>query len=97
MTDKPENQNDFTITGEEAVALEYDPSRPDLPRVTAKAKGEPAAELIRLAIEHQIPIRYDPDLVQVLSALDVGQEIPEDVYMVVAEILAFIYWVNQEY
>jgi flagellar biosynthesis protein len=79
------------------VALAYDPTKGGLPTLTAKGRGEAAEELIRLALEHGIPIRYDPDLVQVLSRLDVGRDIPEDVYLVVAELLAFIYWVNQEY
>ena len=88
---------DFVITGEDAVALVYDPTKDALPSVTAKGHGELAEELIRLAVEHGIPIKYDPDLVQVLGALDVGQDIPEEVYLVVAELLAFIYQVNQEF
>jgi len=85
------------ITGEEAVALAYDPAGGGLPLVTAKGRGELARELIRLAVENNIPIKYDPDLIQVLSTLDIGQAIPEEVYVAVAEILAFIYWVNQNF
>ena len=85
------------IQADQAVALAYDPWKTDLPRVTASAEGELAGELVRLAAEHGIPIRYDPDLVQVLSKLELGDAIPEEVFVVVAEILAFIYRVNQEY
>ncbi|MEW6266659.1 MAG: EscU/YscU/HrcU family type III secretion system export apparatus switch protein [Thermodesulfobacteriota bacterium] len=85
------------VTAEQAVALSYDRAAGGLPRVTAKGQGRLAAELVRLALEHNIPVKYDPDLVQVLAKLDVGDDIPEEVYLVVAEVLAFIYWVNQEF
>jgi flagellar biosynthesis protein len=91
---KRDQDDQFTPAGDEAVALAYDPADRDLPKVTAKGRGEMAAELIRLALEHHIPIKYDPDLVQVLSRLEEGQDLPEEVYLVVAEILAFVYWVN---
>ena len=91
-----ETEPEKVITADQAVALAYDPKKTDLPRVTASGEGELARELVRLALEHHIPIRYDPDLVQVLSKLDLGEAIPEEVFVVVAEILAFIYWVNQE-
>ena len=79
------------------MALKYDPAAGDLPRVTARGEGELAEELVRLALEHNIPIKYDPDLVQMLSHLDEGQAIPEEAFVLVAELLAFIYLVNQEY
>ena len=85
------------LTAREAVAVAYDPTAPDLPRVAAKGRGELAEELVRLALQHHIPIKYDPDLVQVLSRLDEGEALPEELYLVAAELLAFIYWVNQEY
>lgn len=97
MDDGQRSKNETVAAGQEAVALAYDPASGDLPRVTAKASGDLARELIRLALEHQIPIKYDPDLIQVLSTLDIGQAIPEEIYLIVAEVLAFIYWVNQEY
>ncbi len=95
--DKKKEREKITITGEEAIALAYDPAAIELPKVIAKGRGTLAEELIRLAVEHNIPIKYDPDLVQVLSKLDIDDQIPEEVYVVVAEIMAFIYWVNHEY
>lgn len=88
---------EFIITGNQAAAVSYDPEKGGIPVVTARGSGEMAKELIRLALEHNIPIKYDPDLVQVLSKLDAGERIPEDVFLVVAELLAFVYWVNKEY
>jgi flagellar biosynthesis protein len=83
-------------TGSEAVALSFDPTRDRAPKIAAKGEGDLAEEIIRLALEHGIPIKYDPDLLQVLSKLDVGKTVPEEAFLVVAELLAFIYWVNQE-
>ena len=102
MTDSKKDKKDtpdeeiITPEGSEAVALSFDPTRDRAPKVAAKGEGDLAEEIIRLALEHGIPIRYDPDLLQVLSKLDVGQAIPEEAFLVVAELLAFIYWVNQE-
>jgi flagellar biosynthesis protein len=65
--------------------------------VTAKGSGRVAEKIIALAKEHGIPIQEDPALIQVLSQLDFYEEIPPLVYGVVAEILAFIYSLNQKH
>lgn len=78
-----------------AVALRYAPPADRAPRVLAKAQGEIAERLIALAKEHGVPIHRDPNLVQVLAALDLEQEIPPALYLVIAEILAFLYAANE--
>ena len=80
-----------------AVALNYDPSKGEAPRVTAKGRGLVAEKIVELAKQNDIPIQEDPDLVEVLSQIDLEQEIPSSVYKVVAELLAFIYEMNGEY
>ena len=80
-----------------AVSLRYDPSKYDAPRVTAKGQGAIAERIISLAKENNIPIKEDPDLVEVLSQIDINQEIPPSVYQVVAELLAFVYHLNNAY
>lgn len=80
-----------------AVSLRYDAARSQAPKVTAKGQGLIAERIIELAREHNIPIKEDPDLVQVLSQIDLNQEIPPHIYQVVAELLAFVYKMNQEY
>ncbi len=65
--------------------------------MTAKGSGYIAEKIIQLAKEHHVPIEEDPDLVQVLSQLELEQEIPPSVYKVVAEILAFVYSVNDRH
>jgi flagellar biosynthesis protein len=79
----------------EAVALKYLPGQDRAPRVTAKGAGSIAQKIIDLAKEHGVPIKEDPALVEVLAQLDFYQEIPPSVYVVVAEILAFVYSMNQ--
>ncbi|HQA07089.1 MAG TPA: EscU/YscU/HrcU family type III secretion system export apparatus switch protein [Syntrophomonadaceae bacterium] len=80
-----------------AVALGYDPERDEAPRVLAKGSGIIAENIRRLAQEHGIPIHEDQLLTDYLMALDLYQEIPPEVYPVVAEILAFIYRMNQKF
>jgi flagellar biosynthesis protein len=79
-----------------AVALDYDPDQQQAPMVVASGRGSLAEEIIRLAKEHGVPVRQDPDLVEVLSKLDIGETIPPELYVVVAEVLAFVYKVNAE-
>jgi flagellar biosynthesis protein len=79
-----------------AVALRYTPGEDDAPRVAAKGSGHVAEKILALAREHGVPIRQDRNLVQVLSRLDLEQEIPPSVYRAVAEILAFVYRLSVE-
>ena len=77
-----------------AVALKYNRQKDGAPKVIAKGKGLVAQKIIDLAKEHDIPIKDDPDLIEVLSSLDIDQEIPSEIYVAVAELLAFVYSAN---
>ena len=77
-----------------ALALRYRSELDQAPKIVAKGEGQIAQRIIALAKEHQIYIHQDPDLNQVLSQLDLNQEIPPHLYAVVAEILAFVYSLN---
>lgn len=77
-----------------AVALKYERSKDRAPRVTAKGARKIAERIIELAKEKGIPITEDPDLVGALMKLDLEEQIPEELYRVVAEILAFAYRLN---
>jgi flagellar biosynthesis protein len=79
-----------------AAALRYRPEKDAAPRLTAKGSGAIAEKIIALAREHGIPIQEDPALIQVLAGLDLNQEIPPTVYLVVAEILAFVYSLSRK-
>ncbi len=74
---------------ERAVALKY--TGTGAPQVAASGQGLVAERILALAEEAGIPIRRDPALAAALSTLDLGTEIPEELYMAVAEVLAWAY------
>jgi len=77
-----------------AAAIKYDGKRDTAPKVTAKGKGLVAEKIIALARKHDVPIKSDPALVQILSKLEIDAHIPVELYRAVAEILAFVYALN---
>ncbi len=81
----------------EVVALKYNSKEEKAPKVVAKGKGYVADKILEIARQHNILVREDPELLQVLSALDLNSEVPPHVYQVVAELLAFVYSVNKQF
>ncbi|CCK81718.1 EscU/YscU/HrcU family type III secretion system export apparatus switch protein [Desulfobacula toluolica] len=79
-----------------AIALKYDRATNSAPKVTAKGKGKVAQKIIDLARQHDIPVKDDPDLIEVLSSLEIDEEIPSEIYVAVAELLAFVYSMNSK-
>ncbi|NMM46302.1 hypothetical protein HH303_17560 [Rhodospirillaceae bacterium KN72] len=78
-----------------AVALSYKPQSADTaPTVSASGRGYLAERIIELAEEMDIPIRADSDLVEILAATEVGEEIPVEAFIAVAEILRYVYALN---
>jgi|SRR4051812_41029763 flagellar biosynthesis protein len=73
-----------------AVALRYSPEQ-SAPVLVAKGKGAIAEQILLTAKENGVPVQEDPSLVEVLSKLDLEQEIPQELYQLVAEVLSFIY------
>ena len=74
-----------------AVAIRYERETMPAPRVVAKGKGMVADKLIALARQNEIPIIEDELLVEALDQVNLNQEIPGELYQVVAEILVAIY------
>ncbi|MDH5395146.1 MAG: EscU/YscU/HrcU family type III secretion system export apparatus switch protein [Gammaproteobacteria bacterium] len=72
-----------------AVALKYDGE--NAPKVTAKGSEDIAQQIIELAKKHGIPLTENKELVTLLSTLELGEEIPEALYLAVAEVIAFAY------
>lgn len=68
--------------------------RGEVPRVMAAGKGEMARRIIELARENGLAIEKDTDLAQVLVQMDLGDRIPEALFMAVAELLYYVYEVN---
>ena len=75
-----------------AVALEYGGNA--VPRLTAKGDGALAQAIIEEAKAHGIHIAEDPQLVALLSELELEEEIPENLYVAVAIILSWVYWLK---
>ncbi|MGO9489513.1 MAG: flagellar biosynthesis protein FlhB [Solirubrobacteraceae bacterium] len=74
-----------------AVALRYDGSR-TAPEVVAKGQDLIAAQIRRIAEEHDVPVVHDPPLARALHAsVEIGQMIPQELYAAVARVLAFVY------
>lgn len=78
-----------------AVALTYDPANDAAPVVTAAGQGAVAEEIIRRAREAGVPVTEDPRLAAVLSQIDVGRVIPPELYAVVAEVLTYVYRLDE--
>jgi len=81
----------------QAVALRYDPRSESTPEIVASGRGDLAQQIIAAAKEAGIDIVQDPDLLEVLGRVPVGEEIPAELFQAVAEILAFIYRINGRY
>lgn len=78
-----------------AVALAYAPGDA-APRVVAKGRGLIAEEIIARAREHGIFVHESPELVALLSQVDLDDRIPPQLYVAVAELLAWLYRVEQK-
>ena len=74
-----------------AAALRYEKGKDSAPRLVAKGQGHIAAKILQLAKDNQIPVHEDPALIEILSKMNLEEQIPGGCYRVVAEILAWIY------
>ncbi|MEN8259550.1 MAG: EscU/YscU/HrcU family type III secretion system export apparatus switch protein [Pseudomonadota bacterium] len=76
-------------SNELAIALQYDGA--NAPRVTAKGQGPVAADILQKAREHGVPLETNPELAEMLSHIPLGDDIPRELYVAVAEVIAFAY------
>ncbi|MDY0211848.1 MAG: EscU/YscU/HrcU family type III secretion system export apparatus switch protein [Desulfuromonadaceae bacterium] len=79
-----------------ATALKYD-GADSAPVVVASGQGEIAERIVKLAHEAGLHISNDPVLAELLAKVPVGQEIPEELYLAVAEILTYVYRLNGQH
>jgi len=79
---------------EVAVALKYDAAQDNAPRVVATGRGHLAAKIKELGEQSGVPLYRDPALAQTLANLDLGAEIPVELYQIVAEVLFFVHRLN---
>jgi flagellar biosynthesis protein len=92
----PKNiQKDPERNRRKAVAIRYDATDDNAPRLIAKGEGLVAEKIIEIATENNIHIHEDPLVVAMLAKLEVNTFVPEELYKAVAEILAFVYRLDQ--
>ena len=89
--------NEKKYVRKEAIALSYQPQKYSGPIVVAKGKGKIAEEILNRAVDNQIPIHEDPNLIQLLGQLDLNESIPEELYQAVEEVFAFVYRLDQQH
>ena len=82
---------------EKAVAILYDKEKADAPQVVASGRGIIAQKIIETAREAGVHIQQDPDLAEILSKVPLGEEIPPELYQTIAEVLAFVYQMNNKF
>lgn len=80
-----------------AVAIIYDDAKSSAPKVIASGKGVLAEKIIETARAAGIHIQQDPNLVEMLAKVPIGDEIPVELYQTVAEVLAFVYQMNEKF
>ncbi|MCL2009421.1 MAG: EscU/YscU/HrcU family type III secretion system export apparatus switch protein [Synergistaceae bacterium] len=81
----------MTKKRDKAAALKYDAGRDSAPSVTAKGEGFVARRIVEIAHEADVPVVEDAALVSALLSLELGQEIPVELYEAVARVLSWIY------
>ncbi len=77
-------------TDDLAVALKYDPSVADAPFIVAKGRGELARKIVELAKRSGVPVIRSPEIVHDLYRLGILEQIPEELFLAVARIIAFL-------
>ena len=84
-------QPNRTVSGQTdiAVALHYDGH--NAPRITAKGEQQLAERIIEMAEEAGVPLYPDPEMAMILSQVPLGEEIPDNLYKAIAEVIAFAY------
>jgi flagellar biosynthesis protein len=82
---------------DKAVAILYDDRKSAAPQVIASGKGEIARKIIETARKAGVHVQEDPNLIELLAKIPIGDEIPVELYQTVAEVLAFVYQVNSKF
>ena len=80
-----------------AVAIKYNEEKDEAPRIVAKGKNYLAEKIIKIAREYNVYIKEDSELAEILYGIDIGEEVPEELYSIIAEILAFVYKVRKRW
>ena len=93
----PKDERDQPVEQQKkAIALRYDKDSDSAPKVIGKGKGQIAEQILATAKQHAVPIYQNKTLTSMLMAVELDREIPPDLYKAVAEVLAYIYRVDQK-
>ncbi len=84
-------------TKKEAAALKYNPAADDAPYIAGIGQGLVAEKILKTAAENDIPVVEDENLAHMLNKLSAGDEIPEVLYSLVAQVLVFVANLDREY
>ncbi|MCX8131952.1 MAG: EscU/YscU/HrcU family type III secretion system export apparatus switch protein [Clostridia bacterium] len=79
------------------AALKYLPGEDKAPKIVALGKGEIAEKIVETAKANNVPVYENAQLAHTLSSLSIGDDIPQELYEVVAEILVFVSNMDREY
>jgi flagellar biosynthesis protein len=80
-----------------AVALKYADDGADAPVVIASGRGEIAEKILQAAQKEKVPVYKDQSLAQLLASLEMGTEIPPELYQAVAQVIAFVWQLDKKY
>lgn len=83
-------------SGPRAAALAYDAEADAAPRLVARGEGATAEAILALARSHGVPVRSDPALASLLAVLDIGDEVPPELYEAVARLVACLVELERE-
>lgn len=79
----------------QAVAISYNDQKDSAPRVVAKGAGFIAEQILTAAKQHAVPVYQNKTLTGMLMAVELDREIPPELYQAVAEVLAYVYRLDQ--
>ncbi len=79
-----------------AVALRYDQEIDNAPKIVAAGQGHLAEQILRVAEEKSVPVYEDPVLAEMLAHVAIGEELPPELYSIIAEVLIFVHSVDKQ-
>lgn len=96
MRKKPSDKPAAFDPNQIAVALKYEGKENMAPEVIGTGRGHVAEQILQIAFKEGVRVREDAELAEILSILEVGDEIPVEAFSAVAEILCYVYRANRE-
>jgi len=92
---EPEAETPAEPSRRSAIALRYNVEQDRAPMILATGRGPIAEEIMRVAEENRIPLYEDPELAELLTKLELDTEVPPELYVLVAEVLFFVYQLDR--